>query len=200
MRPITADELLRWLATLPPGERDRAIEERLGIVADPRSEVPPGDDLIGYHPSGVESIVRALAEVPVTERDVFVDLGAGLGKVVLLAALLTGAKARGVEIQPALVAHAREAAAGLGLDVRFDVGDAREADLHDGTVFFLYLPFVGGALSAVLDRLREVAERRAIVVCALGVDLDRAHWLARREVDEFWLAVYDSIVPGPLPG
>jgi SAM-dependent methyltransferase len=197
---IARDELLRWLATVPPSERDRVLEERLGIVADSGSAAPPGDELIGYHPSGVAPIVRALAEVPVTEHDVFVDLGAGLGKVVLLAALLTGATARGIEIQPALVGRAREAAARLKLDVRFEVGDARDADLDDGTVFFLYLPFTGGVLSRMLDRLRTVAERRRIVVCALGIDLDRTDWLARREVDEFWLAIYDSILPGaPSP-
>jgi SAM-dependent methyltransferase len=196
---MTEHEFLAWLAAVRPEERDRAIDARFGLEADAPSSAPPGDDLIGYHPSGVAPIVRALLEVPVAPDDVFVDLGAGLGKVVLLAALLTGAAARGIELQPALVVRAREAASRLGLAVRFDHGDVREADLGDGTVFFLYLPFTGGALAVVLDRLRVIAAKRQIVVCALGVDLDRTSWLARRSLADFWLALYDSTVSGAAP-
>lgn len=190
-----AEEWIRWLATLPPGDRDAAVEERLGIALAP-SDAPPGEDLIGYHASGVAPIVRALAAVPIRREDVLVDLGSGLGKVVLLAALLTGARARGVELQPPLVEAARTAASRLGIEVSFSLGDARTAAVEDGTVFFLYVPFVGPVLDAVLARLRGVAEQRPIVVCALGVDLDRAAWLVRRPLDDFWLALYDS-APSP---
>ena len=186
-----AEEWLLWLSALPPGDRDAAVEERLGIALATRDE-PPGEHLIGYHPSGAAPIVRALAAVPVRREDVLIDLGSGLGKVVLLATLLTGARARGVEVQPPLVEAARKAASRLGVDVSFSSEDARTAAIEDGTVFFLYVPFVGPVLDAVLERLRGVAERRPIVVCALGVDLDHAAWLVRRPLDDFWLALYDS--------
>jgi SAM-dependent methyltransferase len=140
--------------------------------------------------------VRALIEAPVRVDDVVIDLGAGLGKVVLLAHLLTGATTRGIELQPALVERAREAARRLGASARFTHADVRDADLDDGTVFFLYLPFTGPALTRVLQRLHAIAKRRAIVVCSLGLDLDReASWLVRRPIDSFWLALYDSSVP-----
>jgi hypothetical protein len=80
--------------------------------------------------------------------------------------------------------------------VRFSVGDVREAPLDDGTVFFLYVPFTGPVLAATLDRLRAVAARRPIVVCTLGLDLDQTPWLTRRDLDAFWLAIYDSRIPG----
>jgi SAM-dependent methyltransferase len=188
--------LLGWLASFPPSERDARVEEHLGIRAAPPAE-PPGADLVGYHAAGVASIVRMLIEVPVRADDVVLDLGSGLGKVVLLTHLLTGARARGVELQPALVSRARNAASAHGLDVTFEQGDAREADLDDANVFFLYLPFTGPALARVLDRLMEVATLRPIVVATLGVDLDRvAPWLARRPVDSFWLALYDGATSG----
>src|SRR3954471_6404616 len=95
-------DLLSWLSSLPSEARDAAIEAHLGIDTAV-SPAPPGDDLIGYHPSGVAAIVRALIEVPVSADDIVVDLGSGLGKVALLTRLLTGATARGIEIQPALV-------------------------------------------------------------------------------------------------
>jgi SAM-dependent methyltransferase len=194
-----AADLINWLAGFPAAVRDAAIEDRLGIATCAPSSIPPGEHLIGYHASGVAAIVRALAEVPVVPEDVFVDLGSGLGKVVILAALLTGATARGIEIQPALVQRAQASAVRAGVDVRFDLGDVRDAFLDDGTVFFLYAPFTGPVLTSVVDRLREIATRKAIVVCALGIDLDRASWLARRDVDAFWLSVYESSVPGAPP-
>lgn len=196
MRPA---DLLAWLASLPPSRRDAAIEEHFGIAEHP-SDSPPGEHLIGYHASGVAPIVRTLLEIPVVADDVVVDLGAGLGKVVLLARLLTGASARGIELQPALVSRARDAAVRRAVDVAFIEGDAREADLDVGTVFFLYLPFTGPVLSEVLRRLRGVASRRAIVVCSLGLDLDgEAPWLSRRPIESFWLTLYDSVWPDVPP-
>ncbi len=192
--------MLAWLAALPPAGRDAALEEYLGIVSDGGFSHPPGEHLIGYHPSAVASIVRALVEVSLGEEDVVIDLGAGLGKVVFVTHLLTVASARGIELQPALVRRARATASHLGIDVRFTEADARVADLDDGTVFFLYAPFTGPVLAEVLARLHLVATRRAIVVCALGIDLERtAPWLAPRPLDAFWLTVYDSVVTGTPP-
>jgi SAM-dependent methyltransferase len=195
---VRGNELLEWLATLPAAARDAALDQYLGIAdATPASD-PPGTDLIGYHASSVAAIVRAFIEVPLQPQDTFVDLGAGLGKVVLLAHLLTGARARGIELQPELVARSRHAARKLGIDIELEQGDAREAELETGTVFYLYAPFTGPALGAALVRLERVAQRHAIVICALGVDLPRA-WLVPRGSDSFWLTVYDSVVSGATP-
>jgi hypothetical protein len=194
---VSPDELLAWVASLPPSERDVALEERLGISPQPPA-APPGPHAVGYHASGVAAVVRMLVEVPVVAGDVLVDLGAGLGKVVLLTRILTGAAARGVEVQPALVSAARAAAARMGVrDVTFTQGDAREGDYADGTVFYLYAPFTGPVLADVMNRLRSAASHHPIVVCTLGVDVDReAPWLLRRPLDDFWLAIYDSAEPG----
>ncbi|HVU03498.1 MAG TPA: methyltransferase domain-containing protein [Polyangiaceae bacterium] len=192
-------ELAERLARLPPAERDRAAEVWLGIAEPPPTEAP-GAELVPYQPSGVSPIVRALREAVVTSDDVLVDLGSGLGKVVFLAALFTGAKARGIEREPALVRGAERAARELGLDVGFSCEDVRDASLDDGTVFFLYTPCTGSALRRLLDRLHGVARRRAIVVCALGSDLPRdATWLVPRPTDAFWLTLYDGVLPGAAP-
>ncbi|MBX3187468.1 MAG: hypothetical protein KF819_10660 [Labilithrix sp.] len=193
-------ELLAWLAALPPDDRDRAVEEHLHLADRAHASSAPGEHLVGYHASGVAPIVRAVLEIPIVAEDVFVDLGSGLGKVVRLVELLTGARARGVEVQGALVDHARDAAARDGSDVAFTHADARDAALDDGTVFFMYTPFTGHALADVTERLLAVAERRAIVVCCLGFDLDRhAPSLVRRDFDAFWLSVYDSVVADVPP-
>ena len=190
-------DLLRWIASHPPHRRDEAIERRLGI-GTPVSSAAPGSDLVGYHASGVASIVRLFLEVPLGPDDVLVDLGSGLGKVVLLAALLTPARARGIELQPELAERARASARELGTSVELVSGDVRDAPLDDGTVFYLYAPFTGPVLETVIERLHAIAARRSIVVAALGIDL-RASWLVPRELDAFWLSIYDSQLPGVAP-
>jgi hypothetical protein len=199
---VTGRELLDWLAGLPPHSRDQAVERYFGFPSARDRSKPPGEHLIGYHPSALSAIVRLLFEVPVTRDDWFFDLGAGLGKAVLLAHLLTGARSHGVELQPELCEAACASAARLGLGdrVTFEQGDARAVALGTGTVFFLYSPFDGPVLDLVLERLHIVARRREIVVAALGLDLaHRARWLSPRPTDAFWLTIYDSRVDGVPP-
>lgn len=197
---LRGDRLLEWLVAQSPEERDDAVERLLGIDGGPHGPATLGHDLIGHHPSGLAAIVRALADAPVSADDVVIDLGAGLGKVALLTHLLTGARVIGVELQPALAERARHRAAALGLEaVSFVTADARDADLDEATVFYLYLPFTGAALDAVMRKVEAVARRRTIVVCALGIDLDRHPWLALRPGASFWLSLYESRCPGAAP-
>lgn len=173
---------------------DRA-ERNLALLVEAElaggfDSAPPGEHLIGYHASAIEPILRVAREV--STDDVFIDLGCGPGKVVLTVSALTGARARGIEVQPELVERARRAAERLDINAEFVLADARDADLDDGTVFYLYLPFTGPVLDRVLEKLHAIALLRPIVVCALGVDLERFAWLRRRELDEFWLAIYDA--------
>jgi SAM-dependent methyltransferase len=197
---MNGPELLRWLASIPLPDRDAAVEEHLGI-RDAAPWPAPGEYLVAYQPSGVAAIVRMLIEVPVSADDVVLDLGSGMGKVAILASLLTGATARGVELRPELVERAREAAARARADrVTFEQGDARQTRIDDGTVFFLYAPFRGPVMVDVLGRLRALAARRPIVVATLGVDVERAApWLVRRPLDAFWLAIYDGAGPEAGP-
>jgi hypothetical protein len=198
---LRGEDLLAWLGGHPPAARDAAMEQLLGIEK-PASTLgtPLGGDRMPYMPSAIAPIVRAVLDVPIAQGDVFVDLGAGLGKVVMAVHLLTGARARGVEVQPSLVAEARGRAAELALDgVEFVAGDALTADLDDATVVFLYLPFTGAVLEGVLRRLEAVAHRRQLVLCALGLDLRGADWIAPRPTEEFWLSIYDSRIEGAEP-
>jgi hypothetical protein len=52
--------------------------------------------------------------------------------------------------------------------VTFIQQDARAADFSSGTIFYLYTPFVGTILSAVLDSLRRETAGREIRVCTYG--------------------------------
>jgi 16S rRNA A1518/A1519 N6-dimethyltransferase RsmA/KsgA/DIM1 with predicted DNA glycosylase/AP lyase activity len=95
-----------------------------------------------------------LAEVG--EGDTVYDLGSGDGRV-LLAAADRGAKAVGIEIDPALVDQAREAvrAAGRGDRVTVWRGDIFKHNLKPATVITMYLkPDVNERLRPQLDGLR----------------------------------------------
>jgi SAM-dependent methyltransferase len=149
---------------------------------------------VPYLPCGVEEILTMVRELPLRASDELVDLGSGLGKVAMLAHLLSGARTSGIEIQPLLVAAARESCARLGLEsnaITFVLANAAEADV-DGSVFFLYAPFNGQLLEAVLARLRQVARRRAIAVCAVGLELHGATWLRPRPTSSVALTLYES--------
>ncbi|WP_158625545.1 class I SAM-dependent methyltransferase [Corallococcus carmarthensis] len=188
--------LSELLLSIPSLERDVWLDELLGFDEPPPdiANLPRG--AVPYLPSGVDEILAMVSEVPLRRDDAFVDLGSGLGRVVILAHLLSGARAQGVELQEPLVHLARARCAELALPlVSFVHANAADTEL-DGSVFFLYSPFNGEMLSAVLRRLEDVARRRPIVVCAVDFELHGVTWLRARKTSKVSLALYDSCVPG----
>jgi hypothetical protein len=126
-------------------------------------------EMVAYQPTPARHIFDLLGRIQLTERDVLIDIGSGLGHVPLLAAICTGARSIGVELEAVYVNCARQSATELNLNnVTFLQQDAREADFSSGTVFYLYTPFRGAILRAVLDLLRWEAARREIRVCTFG--------------------------------
>lgn len=155
------------------GEGYDALDDLVAGVlrlADPgASLLPLAPEMVFYQPTPARHVLDMLDRLALCGDDLLVDLGSGLGQVPMLAAICTGASVLGVEIQPAFVACARRAARALRLaKTRFVAQDARETDLSAGTVFFLYTPFRGAVLRAVLDALRAQAARRPIRVCSFG--------------------------------
>ncbi len=77
----------------------------------------------------------------VTADDTVYDLGSGDGRIVIAAAHDRGARGVGYEIDPALVAQARDRARKLGIADRviFTQADLFQADLRPATVVTLYL-------------------------------------------------------------
>ncbi len=126
-------------------------------------------EMVPYQPTPARHIFGLISRAALTERDVLVDLGSGLGHVSLLASICTGARGIGIEREAAYVDCARRSALGLNLiNVTFIQQDARAADLSSGTVFYLYTPFTGTILRSVLDSLRREAESREIRISTYG--------------------------------
>jgi len=140
-------------------------------------------ELVFYQPSPVHVIVSLFERAELGPGDQICDLGSGLGHVLILARLLFGARALGVEREPAYFEHAQRSIRALCLNgIELLCADAREADFGASNVFFLYTPFRGAVLGQVMKRLREQARTRHLRVCCSGPCsqmITREDWLVR---------------------
>ena len=180
---------------MPALDREARANDILGIQEAPEdiADLPRGS--VPYLPCGVDEILAMVSEAPLSPEDVFVDLGSGLGRVAILAHLLSGARAIGLEIQEPLVHRATASVAALGLDdVSFVHESATDVEL-DGSVFFMYAPFNGAMLRCVVRRLEDVSKKQRIVVCAVGLELRDVPWLVARTSSMVSLMFYDSRAP-----
>jgi SAM-dependent methyltransferase len=102
-------------------------------------EGDPGKDVV-WIASPHDMVEKMLDMARVTPQDYVIDLGSGDGRNVIAAAK-RGARALGVEYNPALVEVSRRAAAAAGVADRatFVQGDMFEADISQATVLILFL-------------------------------------------------------------
>jgi hypothetical protein len=150
---------------------ERFGDWRLGI--DTRGLVVPDDFGAGgegchaYLGLSYPGLHRVLRQAPVRPgRDVFIDIGSGLGRVVFQAAAsLPLKRAIGVEFSPSL--HAR-AKANLARalprlrckQVSLHEGDARCYTIpDDATIIFFFMPFGPQILGPVLENIRQSVQR-----------------------------------------
>jgi hypothetical protein len=179
---------------------DVLVEGALRIDDAPQATREPDSEMVHLEPTPTRVVLELVDRLHLRSEDVFYDLGSGLGQVAILVHLLSGARAVGVEVEPAYCEAACDLAWVLGLPrVTFLNEDARTADYSPGSAFYLFAPFKGQMLQVVLDRLRREARQRQIRVCSYGPctpDVARQPWL--RPVGpgadhEFKLALFQSI-------
>ncbi|HEY4303545.1 MAG TPA: class I SAM-dependent methyltransferase [Gemmatimonadaceae bacterium] len=172
-----ARALREWIAssTSSPAEDD-AYDYVDEIVAgtlqldDPGpTRVEPTAEMVFYQPTPARHLFDFFDRAALAANDVVIDLGSGLGHVAMLTAICTPARSIGVELEPAYVECAERAARTLNVDrATFIKADARKAPLAEGTVFFLYTPFSGDMLRAMLVLLRREASFRDVRVVTFG--------------------------------
>jgi hypothetical protein len=174
-----------------PGQHYDALDELVaGVFAvdEPLIENPvlPAE-MVLYQPTPARHIVDGIRRASITAGDVVLDLGSGLGHVPMLVHVLTKARTRGVEREPAYAASAARASSALALgQVSFVTGDAREAEIADATVFYLFTPFLGTVLRDMLARIEAEASSRQVRVVVLGPcarTFARMPWLHSDDAD-----------------
>jgi len=148
---------------------DVFVDGLLGLGRAPQEIQTLIPGMVTYQATPARLVLELIARTNLSAHDVLYDVGSGLGRVVLLAGLLSPAHARGIEVEPAYCAYAQQLAQHLGLTrVTFHPEDARQADYRDGTVFFLYTPCTGQMLQEVLEALRVQAHARPITLATYG--------------------------------
>ena len=176
---LSLSQLLQWIqlcgddqgAPAPGLGYDHLDELISGVLQlrEPADVHQPEPEMVFYQPTPVRHILRMIQISGLSESDTLIDLGSGLGHVPILAAILTGARSIGIEVDSAYVASAGDCARNLGLDrVTFIPQNAGDADLSTGTIFYLYTPFTGETLRTALRKLQRESAHRAITVCTLG--------------------------------
>jgi len=139
---------------------------------DPDAIGPSLEFATHYEPTPVAEAEALLDASPLRpEQATFVDVGAGMGRVVLLAARRAFRRVVGIEISPALVEIARDnLAAAHGperavKDVRVVAADAASFVFPRGDlVVYLYNPFRAPVLERMLVNLRAADHVREIVL------------------------------------
>jgi len=127
------------LAALAPPLVAQAPQRYGDALYEPKLR-QPGKDVM-WLPTPTAMVTRMLAIAATTERDVVYDLGAGEGRIPIAAAREFGARAVGIEYDPALAALARRNAERAGVADRVTIieGDVFKEDFSAASVVTLYL-------------------------------------------------------------
>ncbi len=156
-----------------------------------------------YIPSGWASLSYLNATRPLQSDDVFLDIGSGKGRVVLLAATYPVRRVIGVELSSVLheIAQSNLARAVKWLacqDVQLVCGDAASYPIPDDvTVVYLFNPFVGAPFLRVIDNIEESLLRRNRPVWIFYTNpvmhesvIERS-WIRVREYESGSVAIYE---------
>lgn len=176
-------ELVRsTLSGVPREDYDPWLDLLLEVEEIPNDgfDLPRG--CVPYLPCAASTVLGVVDQGGVTETDVFVDVGSGIGRAVSFVHLLTGARCIGIETQSSLIKLATERAERLHLSrTHFIRGDAVDSirSITTGTVFFLYCPFDGERVERFLDGLESLARTKKILVCCVDMAPLERPWLTR---------------------
>ena len=178
---------------------DELLEQVLFPGSLPAQGRERAADMIRYEATPARVILELVDTIKILPEDVFVDIGSGLGLVVMLVNLLTGIRALGVEYDPVYCQYAQKQADDLGLKkVSFINADAQSTDLNEGNIFYLFTPFVNQIFDNVLERLRYTSLRKSIYICSYGTityEIAKLRWLQIMDPameHDFKLAVFTS--------
>lgn len=130
MKTFQLVPLALWLVVAPAAAQQKPYAPEIGQA---------GKDVV-WVPTPAALVERMLDLAKVTAEDIVVDLGSGDGRNVIAAAR-RGARARGIEFNPDMVALSEQLARDAGVEgrARFVQGDMFTADISDATVLALFL-------------------------------------------------------------
>ncbi|MGB9005670.1 MAG: methyltransferase domain-containing protein [Candidatus Aminicenantales bacterium] len=174
--------------------KEHRVEKRLGIDTvgnyRPLTDISRNKDMKPYGPTSYDVLEEMRDYLKLTIRDVFVDFGAGKGRVVCFLAGERVKKVVGVELEPVMLAAARKNIDRLKIKnsaVELMEIDAAVYDLSEGTVFFFYYPFEHKTFNQIIRNIKKsLANRpRSVRLVYVGCQ-QRERWILDMQKD--WLA------------
>jgi hypothetical protein len=149
----------------------RLFDAVLGVsteekVSTRQSIFTAGSDYCPYQGCQWVPVRRALRSLAPKSADVFVDLGSGKGKALLIAGLLPFGRVVGVELDDELAASSQHNIRRARARLRAQEVSTVHANVlewpvpDDASIVFLYNPFVGETFHAALTRVFESYDRR----------------------------------------
>jgi SAM-dependent methyltransferase len=161
----------------------------------------PGKDVV-WVPTPEALVEKMLDVANVTPADIVVDLGSGDGRNVIAAAR-RGARGRGVEFNPDMVALSRRSAERQGVAGRavFVEGDMFAADFSDATVLALFL--LPDNMMKLRDKFLAMRPGSRIVANTFGMEgwePDEKHVLGSEDDCASWCTALLWIVPAKVGG
>jgi SAM-dependent methyltransferase len=114
-------------------------------------------DTIPFVPSPPHVVQRMIELAEIKKGDILYDMGSGDGRIVIEAAKKYGIRGVGVDLNPDLVAKARENAAAEGVShlTEFRAQDGLTVDISEATVVTLYMfKWFNNALRPKLQKLK----------------------------------------------
>lgn len=167
------------------------------FAAAPAAAAIPQEELdVPYVPTPMRVVDRMLDLAELRENEYLIDLGSGDGRIPIAAAQ-RGARALGVDIDPARVREAQAAARLRGVEARarFRRQDLFETPIREADVVTMYLlPDINLRLRPRL--LTELRPGTRI----LSHNFDLGDWRADAEEERDASRIYMWIVPAPVAG
>jgi hypothetical protein len=128
-------------------------------------EDPGPEENLWYHPTEWLGLRRALRRLGPTGSDTLVDMGAGRGRAVLVAATMPFGQVIGVEIDEAWAQVARQAIERNRRTLACDNVDVVTANVlqydppDEATIVYLFCPFVGEVFQQFAERMLDFVDR-----------------------------------------
>jgi len=175
--------------------RNAVWEVRLNIHTRGRFKHGLDPDSHSYVGCAYTVIWLILDRLKMTERDIFVDIGCGKGRVLCCAAQHHIRKTVGVEINPELCSAARNNVRRLRrakAPVEIVEAQAQEADYSEGTLFFIFNSFGPKTMEMVQERIRNTLSGNPRDIKLVYVN-DRSGFHVLQ--DSGWLELIERWVP-----
>jgi SAM-dependent methyltransferase len=158
--------VVAFLTAIPGSMQAYMFDGLFGVSTKVDHEVAVDGDNHPYHGSQWLPVRRALRRLHPGPQDVFVDLGSGKGRVLLIAGRLPFGRVIGVDIDEALNQCAKEnirQAAGLlrAAEVTSVTASVLEWPVPDNlSVVFMFNPFMGETFHCAMERIVDSYDRK----------------------------------------